>query len=376
MKNLIKNIQEYSQTLDKGDSEYLGFSPEINPDKLFKLLKKGWWNIFFFGTSYNSSFGLRIEPKNDYSMWPIMSSYDAKNATTIAPDIASFFYLNLLSGLTDPDVFEEFTEIFDDIKQVSLPFLELSKGETFLSFFKDYFTNKNNFPETEEKVNEIYTTIWFHFDKTYGHTFLRSIIDKFANDSEAFVDEVEIEKLGIWKSRILYILTKRACKLNLDLSKHLTIKKYFWELIKQIHVYDSEDMYSKQTSNTSTQPNFELLNPIMTLGAQIDNDPDFFKNEPLFPAFIKMNENLNSYSGLEHIEAAAIYDSKHNDPIMAWNCLVNAAYWSGLNSGETLLPAWEAAIYLAEKHNWQDAWFALKTQYDWYIEYKKKNNID
>ena len=85
--------------------------------------------------------------------------------------------------------------------------------------------------------------------------------------------------------------------------------------------------------------------------------------------------NLNSYYGLEHLEAAAIYDSELNDPIMSWNCLVNAAYWSGLNTNETLLPAWEAAIYLAEKHNWKDAHFALKTQYDWYIDYKKKNNL-
>lgn len=381
MLNFITKIKNLEKSYNKEDYGYLCFSLDLSDENRYLLLKNGWWHIYYFASTYKTDYGMRITPNMNYKDWPVMSTFDFESTTTLAPNLSLLFYFKYLTLIEDQELFEEYNRLKDKIHTIAKPFLEVVNGIEELKYFEQYFTNNSNLPNSEEKILENYLHFWNRYDNSYGHKILRTIITEFMKDNNTYYDEIEYENLGIWKSRILYILVQRVCNLELNLKNNLKIEKLLWELFSCLNVYDSEDINLSHFSNEISTPKSELWYCINELGIDIDKRSDYLKKGPLFPALLKMSElyltnfNLNKYIGIEHMEAAAYYDSELNDPIMAWNCLVCAAYWSGVNTNETLLPAWEAAIYLAEKHGWKDVHVALTDQYTFYNNYKMKNNI-
>ncbi len=375
MENAINKLQAYADTLTTKDISYLNINPKMDADTLYNLLKRGWWHIYFFGSNRDLNFGLRMTPDIEFSKWPVSSSYINKNSYIVAPSLDTFFYLNLANQLVKSQIIGHYSSMAAEVEKVSDKFLDITGGKEHFDLFKDFFINPFVFPENETRESELYVSFWDQFDNSDGHSLMREIIQDPESFNISTVGTLDKNKLGIWKHRIFYVIIQQACKKNADLINNTEIREFFWDFFKSINVYDCENMVPKQFPNDYTQPNFELASPIKMFALEIKRNTEKYAQDPLALAILKLDDDIDSYTGIEHAEAAALYDDQMNRPDLSWNCLVNAAYWSGLNSGETLLPAWEAAIYLAEKHNWTDAHYALKTQYEWYLDYKKKNNI-
>ncbi len=376
MEKILRELNRFAENFNSEDIDYLGFIPSISDEDKYELLKRGWWHFYFFGSQKHYNLGFRISPKLAYCDWPIMQIHEYSSAITIAPRISSVWYFVQLSFLLNLKVYNTFDTDINIIEKLSLPLLKIVKGSEHFEYFINHILKKEIIPDSQENKNKLHLHFWNYFDKSQGHKVLRKIITDISSDEDLIIKDVDFDILGMWKTRVLYILVQRFRMIGIYLEDDSQIEKLFWELFQCINIFDAEGMLPKHIFDNSNEPEISLAATIASLDTLKDRRAEYIKNNPLYPALLKLGSSRKNYLGVEHIEAAAIYDSELNDPIMSWNCLVNAAYWSGLNTSETLLPAWEAAIYLAEKHNWKDAHFALKTQYDWYLNYKRGNNIE
>jgi len=377
MKDFLEKLQNYDKTFDKKDINKLGFYPSVADELKYELLKKGWWSLYHIFSGKYWSYGLSIQPQKSYTDWYVMEmSERGDSCATFAPGVMNFWYFRHLELLLRLKVFNAYEDKYLEREKVSLPFLESFNIEKDYIYFRDYFLNKTIIPDSDEKIDQIYLHFWNYFDKSKGHDVLRKIITEFKNNEGAVISELDVSKLEHWAIRILYVLVKRFIKHSfMSPNNNLELETVCWKLFTAAHIYDAEDMCPSHIGESIRNPRMELRTTVDYLTLATNNHSDYIKNSPLFPALRKIDENDRTYIGVEHVEAAAIYDIELNDPIMSWNCLVNAGYWSGANTSETLLPAWKAAIDLAERNDWKDAYFALKTQYDWYMNFKKQNNL-
>jgi hypothetical protein len=375
MKEFLNKYKNFSESFNPDDIDYLGFSPIVNDSTKYELLKQGWWHLFFFASGHYTNYALRITPNSLYNGWNIMEMHRTTNTNIIAPELSSLWYLSQMELLLDPDYFNEYGSILPYLEEISEPFLKLVNGQKYLDSFKQIILSKNVTPDSEANKDKLYIQLWNFFDNSYGHKILRQIIEKYSKNLEVNIKDIAFTGLGHWKTRILYIIAQQSYAQHKDLIEDSELENVYWELFSEANIYDVEFLTPRQVSDNSSEAKYNIGRFAEKLILEIEKCSSYIKESPLFSALVKLGLNVDNYFGVDHVEAAAIFDSEHNNPIMSWNCLVNAAYWSGLNTGETLLPAWEAAIYLAEKHTWTDAHYALKTQYEWYLDYKKKNKI-
>jgi hypothetical protein len=376
MKDFIEKLKAYDKTFDKDDLYNLGFYPSVTDTVKYELLKKGWWSIYHIFSERYCSYGLNIQPGVNFKDWYVMEMSESCNScATFAPGIMNFWYFNQLDYMLILKGFNAYKDKYLDKEKISLPFLESFHMEKEYAYFRDYFLNKSIIPDSQENIDKIYLHFWNYFDKSKGHEVLRKIITAFNNNKDATITELNTADLGHWATRILYIVVNRSLRSIINLKGKPELETLFWKLFTSTLNYDAEDGDPKHIGNSIRHPKFELRSMINYLASASYTHSEYIKNSPLFAALLKMRENRNTYIGVEHVEAAAIFDEKLNDPIMSWNCLVNAAYWSGTNTNETFLPAWEAAIMLCEREGWADAYEALTLQYKFYKDYKKKNNI-
>ncbi len=382
MKEFIRKLNDLKSYYKKEEYGHIGGNLNIPENIRYNLLKKGWWSVYYFASSYKTNYGLHITSDSKFDRWPVISTFDYDSTTTLAPNIGLFYFFRYLKNLDDVEVFDEYINENEKIKKIAIPFLEAVNGAKEFNYFNEYFTNTLNRPDSDEKILDNYLHFWNRYDNSYGHQILRKIISDFNEDKVIDFNEIAFDKLGHWKSRVLYILVYYVNKKEISIKNNLNVEKLLWELFSSINIFDCEEVNIKNFPNKIETPISAIWYCVNELGTDIEKRSDYIKNSPLFPALVKMSDiyrnnfNLRSYTGVEHVEAAAYYDSELNDPVMSWNCLVNGAYWSGVNTNETLLPAWEAAIYLAKKHGWDDVYTALNEQYEFYKDFKLQNSLN
>ena len=160
-------------------------------------------------------------------------------------------------------------------------------------------------------------------------------------------------------------------KSNRVLYGNKRIEDFVIEGFLQPHGYDAEDLEFTHHPKTimskisvhAIAGYFDLVN---------DELPKKFLKSHLYEAGLKINQNFNAYQGEEHYQAALVLESE-GKPLEAWNALVSASYWAGINNRpEYVEKHWQKAIEICEKQNWADALDALSTQWDWYQDYKSK----
>jgi hypothetical protein len=95
----------------------------------------------------------------------------------------------------------------------------------------------------------------------------------------------------------------------------------------------------------------------------------------LYKTLAPLRKDFNGYQGEEHYQAALELIAQ-NKPLEAWNALVSASYWAGANrQSDYVEKHWQKAIELCKNQNWEDAYDALTTQWEWYRNYKPANPI-
>jgi hypothetical protein len=223
---------------------------------------------------------------------------------------------------------------------------------------------------------EVYLLFWLTLDQSKGHDILRGIIELWKNNTP--FSEVPIYQKGLehWESRILNSCTAVAYSWPDMYPKEHRLETY-WRTFCQPHGYDPAETpldhhpvyshYAKGVMNSACNA--------LTYVGEFDRVRPEYKKSPLYAALVALFGNRDRYIGVQHFEAAVLFDLEHKDPIQCWNSLVSAAYWSGQNRPETMLPAWQAAIELCDANNWRDAHEALVHQWDFYHDFKRRNNI-
>ena len=222
----------------------------------------------------------------------------------------------------------------------------------------------------EDNVSK-YLQFWLHYDKTEGHSILRETINLLNEDKKWLPGALPPGDLGIWETRIKNLLMSRA-KSNRVIYGNEKVKDFIIEGFLQPHGYDAEDIVFSQTPTYNTsKSSVDAVTGYFKLAPELL--PETFLKSHFYEAAVQIDKSFNGYKGQEHYQAALVLESE-GKPLEAWNALVSASYWAGVNGDpDGVEKHWQKAIEICEKQNWIDALDALTTQWDWYQDYKLKN---
>jgi hypothetical protein len=373
---IITQLKSRFQDSDEEELLRLGFNPNLDDHRLFALLKKGWWHSFFFGDDDYYFWGLRILPQNSYPSWPVIKETAGENAWTFAPRLDAFPAMVRWEDFKRPRLFQGFREIWESVTPIMQEFYNIAGGSQYHDFLTEFVMNDDNIPQNDEQILSNYLRFWNTVDPSIGHKELRNLITT-ANANPDWVPPLfgDVD-LGHWETRVL----NGAATLSgfrREKVERSQVVQACWQSFCQPHGYEPEELCPKHYPNFSNNPATCLETTVgrLQIPSNFTGLPQEIQSSPLFAALVSLAGRKNQYQGIQHAEAAILFDKEHNDPLMAWNCLVSAAYWSGRNSPETLIPVWKAAIELCEANNWKDAHEALVHQWDFYHDFKKRNNL-
>lgn len=376
IKELAKELLGFSSSLDDEKRRVLGFTTNIEDDIKFNLLRKGGWHSLYFASSISFQYGLRIFPDKKVSDWSVVETDEMGGFTTKAPLLNNFLYFKYLNTISHLDGFVECKNNLNKLEEVVSPFLDFVDGKRGFEFYRDYLLNEANLPTSEDESKlKYYLDFWNHYGDGEGFKTMIDLVGDMLKDEQYIPKNIASVDLGVWETRIKNILAQRAYIIQDDAIPYADAEPFLWQSFVQPHGYDSEEIYFDYLPSLSSQCNEEIQGVVELLNAEYYEHADYIKESPLYAALVALYGKDDSYLGVQHVEAAMIYDLEHKDPLKAWDCLVSAAYWSGLNSNETFLPAWKAAIELCERNNWKDAHDALLLQWEFYHDYKSKNGL-
>ena len=93
----------------------------------------------------------------------------------------------------------------------------------------------------------------------------------------------------------------------------------------------------------------------------INHDPP--PNDPVVAGIVRaLVAEGTSYRGLAHAEAVVVLDER-GEPHRAWGSLQSAAWWAARSTGHTPEAMLTGAIFLAERHSWDDVhWVVERAQ--------------
>ncbi|WP_426474654.1 hypothetical protein [Chryseobacterium balustinum] len=242
-----------------------------------------------------------------------------------------------------------------------------------MEFLKEYLHNEDklkNLKNPSQFYAEVYLDFWNHYYKTpQQKEYVRLMHSMIEN--KAYLPDFEIKDYGIWNNKVSNALSQRAYSYELiDLSEQNKIQ-FYWQSFIQSHGFDASGNSLQILPNTNSRSNLEF-DLMLSHSDNIYLLPEKTRNHPLFLPLERIVKSSKSYNGDAHIEAAKTIDEELNDPIMAWDALVSAGYWSGVNFGNPNMNAWKAAIDLSEKHGWTEINEVLIDQLEFYNHYKDK----
>lgn len=369
-------LEEEQKGLEKNYREYIGFYAEVHPEDKFEALNKGYWSTLFFARlADHVSVGARIFPQLSLKEWSIQQNTDGDYSYTICDKLANFIAFNQTEMLLYNSAFDSVSKNWDTTMHLLKPLLKLFRAANEMEFVKEHAFNPDNKPETNKVLKNLpkYLKFWFHYDKSHGHKVLRELIDALDQDRDWLPESMPEGDLGIWETRIRIMLMLRAKIKRIMYSKDIT-DKYIWAGYLQPHGYDSLDIaFTHYPSSTPSESSIWVASSSFNLYK--DDFKETETRQLLSDAARKIDSSFKAYNGKEHYEAALILE-KEGKPLEAWNALVSAGYWSGLNRHtEIMEDSWQKAIELCSDQNWEDALDALTYQWEWYQNYKSRQII-
>ncbi len=377
---IVNNYVKDLQKLYKGKERVKNiltfeFSCDDSLIGLMELFKKGYWSVMPFSFNSYNNFCVKLDPKRKINDSSIVQINDS-DGVTVAANLKTFLPLVSIDYLNDLEITEEhFKAKRKEIEEMSLPFREYVDGLDGLDFFYEYICNVDKLElleKGEESFSQIYLDFWNHYNDTPEQKVYSSLMNKLKNDKN-FYPEFEELDYGLWNNRMYGALCHRSyLKLDEDFEN---VEKYIWKNLKSMHGFDALQLDFGIVPNISSDSSSSILSIIRKLDPDPTLNRKFSKeilDHPLYDALQELRIKKRGYTGERHIEAAAILDTKYNDPYGAWDALVTASYWAGQAGSSAIEPMWEAAIYLSEKYNWSDINEVLIQQYEFYNFYKDK----
>ncbi len=335
----------------------LGITPRIEYDRVKRSIRRGKWSVLTFSSdpAKTAMYGMKILPWLPGSKWPVVYTMPYMQSVTEFPNITSYItglhweFLNRKRRRC-----EDYLQNWDKRYEIMLPVYRLFGGADDLDDLKNFVLDPNAWPAETISAEEIIQRRKTHslkIEPSEANAYLLDLLDKAREDD--FLPEIPTMDLGIWSDRIRSILAARAYMhaFNVDFStvEHLLLQAVFFS-----HGFDTEDMYPTYNPSGSETSNF-ILNPIDVLCASYNKRSKEVEESIEYSIAVAMNEKQNGYSGTAHVKAAALFDEQQNDPKKAWTALVSAGYWAGKNMPEAQETILKAAIYLCEKHQWDEA---------------------
>lgn len=337
-----------------------------------KILQTGQWYVAPFSFETYDSYAIKLSPNKKLLESPVYLR-NRSDYYLFSNNLSSFLPFRQLRMLDTSDFIQYILDDWQLLDELSLPIRKYTNSLDSLEFLKEYLHNEDklkNLKNPSQFYAEVYLDFWNHYYKTpQQKEYVRLMHSMIEN--KAYLPDFEIKDYGIWNNKVSNALSQRAYSYELiDLSEQNKIQ-FYWQSFIQSHGFDASGYSLQILPNTNSRSNLEF-DLMLSHSDNIYLLPEKIRNHPLFLPLERIVKSSKSYNGDAHIEAAKAIDEELNDPIMAWDALVSAGYWSGVNFGNPNMNAWKAAIDLSEKHGWTEINEVLIDQLEFYNHYKDK----
>lgn len=274
------------------------------------------------------------------------------------------------------EMFPLYKDYWEQVSEVMKSAYATLGGEEYHGFLAEFISDDSNFPNNKEVIANTQKMFWETLDGGSGWKEYFKLVHNSQLNPEWVPTEVCASDLGIWRHRYFNALGTLAVFRDKHVDS-VSRREFCWLAFSQPHGYDPEIVKPELIPSYSLSPSRCIESFVMELRGATDFTglQNAKGNSPLFAPLVSLAGNFESYLGVQHFEAAVLWDLEFDEPLNAWESLVSAAYWSGRNSKETLLPAWQAAIELAEARGWSEAYSVLVDNWNFYIDFKRRNNI-
>ncbi|WP_304343899.1 hypothetical protein [Chryseobacterium koreense] len=348
------------------------FEHEDEVERCMNLFNSGFWSVTPFAFETYETYGIQLHPQKKLKQSNVVLG-DKLGFKTIAPDLSGFIPFGQLEMLRNPKFIRYILDDWNLLDELSSAFRKYTDDLSSLDFLKEYLHNPEKVALLEnpsENYSKVYLEFWNHYNHSPEQLAFSELIQKMKDD-EAFLPDFEDKDYGIWNSRAYNAMAQRAFSYNLFDLEEEKKGQFYWQSFNQPHGFDAEIYNTEILPPSSARSESQI---VATIGyANPDRIYQFtqkIQNDPLFKALECLIKLPQSYNGDEHIKAAKILDEELNNPLLAWNALVTAGYWSGVNFQQPNLEAWQAAIDLAHKHDWTEIHEVLTDQLKFYNFYK------
>jgi len=368
-----KDFKELYSNIDIKKITAISFTKENEKSRIINIFKLGYWSLVPFAFGTHNNYAIKLNPKEKIIKSPIIYINNS-DGILFSPNLKNFLNFQLLNYLTSQSLLENIIlKNWNEFKEKSSLFLEYTNGEDTLSFLNDYIHSSKiveYLKNPDLGYSKIYLDFWNHYNKSEKQKIYSKNILSMADDT-GYLPKFENIDFGIWNNRMFNSLAHRAySRLDLNFDKS---KEYYWKYITQQHGFDSLEQDFGIVPNSSSATSRAIGNIIDKFNPELNTiTSKEILNHPLYDAIQDLRIKRSGYMGEKHVEAAKILDLEHNDPYAAWDALVTASYWAGLNRSKAIEPIWEAAIFLSEKEGWNEINKVLIQQYEYYNTYKNK----
>ncbi|SHJ38592.1 hypothetical protein [Aquimarina spongiae] len=368
--NIINQIIE----LDKENSlkKHLGFDIKKNAQNFKSFMDSGWWCCFLLG---HRKFGkydvaLRLTPNANWNNWNLVRVNSKNSAYTISNNIFSLPILRQRMLAEHDKVFVEFKDRFEKFESEVKPTYEILGILDQLDFMRVYVNDSTNIPNGTDGVDR-YLKFLYRYDSSESHKIFREKLSEMIKLKDLMPNSVTGQDFGAWDQLFRNIVARRG----VDYSNAIPLDQLspiLWNAFVLPHGFDTVGHQLSHYPDTGTPPEILIKDIARLLTADYYEFSSSITEHPLYSAAKAISEKGGSYVGVEHAEAAAILDDKLKDPVGAWNALVSAAFWAGINNGgeKMQITLWDQAIWLSKKEDWKDVYSVLSYQRKIYEEIK------
>lgn len=350
------------------------FEHEDEIKRCMNIFQSGFWSVAPFAFEPYETYGIQLQPNKPLKASNVVLG-DQSGFLTTSNNLSGFIPFRQLKMLRNPKFIQYILDDWDLLDELSLAFRKYTDDLSSLDFLKEYLHNPEKIALLEnpsEHYSKVYLEFWNHYNNSPEQLAFSDLMQKMEED-KTFLPGFEAKDYGVWNARACNAMAQRAySKINVDVVAQY--EDYNFASVIQPHGFDPVE-YTFDISPSASR----AKNALSGIIALFDTNPDLvFKysqkiiEHPLFKAIEILNKDRNDYNGDEHIKAAKILDEELNNPLLAWNALVTAGYWSGVNFEQPNLEAWQAAIDLADKHNWTALHEVLTDQLAFYNFYNDK----
>jgi len=337
-----------------------------------KILQIGQWYVAPFSFETYDSYAIKLSPNKKLIESPVYLR-NRSDHYLFSNNLGNFLPFRQLRMLDTSDFVQYILDDWQLLEELSLPLRQYTNSFDALEFLKEYLHKEDKLKYLEnpsEFYTKVYLDFWNHYYNVPQQKEYVELMNLMIKD-QSYLPDFEIKDYGIWNKKVYNSLSQRAYSYNLiDLSEQNKIQ-FYWQSFIQSHGFDASGYSSDILPSTNARTNLEL-DLMLNHPDNIYLLPEKIKSHPLFLPLEIITKSSKSYTGDAHIEAAKAIDEELKDPIMAWDALVSAGYWSGVNFGEPNMNAWKAAIDLSEKHGWTEINEVLTDQLEFYNHYKDK----